>query len=537
MLALHLIVAPSDTTMDVPFLALVYPGDPMKLTSVSLTPIVLTFVLIIGAQACLGPAQEKDQEELTRIVGTWREYLLVNDGREETALRRIALDDQGQLFQVLQYEFGSQCRIWTDIGTISLENGILDIGGEFQGPINEDGNSINLQYRSFKGADYQFVLERVKDMQTLQFMDSLEACLDTPYEYAPPIVTDDGLSCSSLVRAGIDTALINTAMKRIGKGDFGDLHSLLIVFRDSLVLEEYFGAKGRMKGPYVRNIFRDRIHALASCTKSVNSLLFGIARDQGWSDSLATPVATYFPEFAREFDEKKKLIEMKHLLMMSAGLEWNELSIRYETPDNDVNRMWTSSVPLTYLFQKPVVAKAGEEFNYNSGASDALGEILRRVTKLPADRFAEQHLFEPLGISAFSWTTHRSGMVATSGGLSLRARDLAKLGLLMLHKGEWNGRRVVSTDWIKESVWPHIKTGSGHYGYQWWMRTERVQGTNVHSYYAIGYGGNFLSVFPELDLIVVSTAQDFERGWSERHYSMLKNYLLPAIMAGTKGSP
>ncbi len=501
-----------------------------RILNSTLTVIAAALFIFVNTQCQDDPSTE-DQIAMNRsLVGTWREFILTDGSRSETSIRSFDLDEEGNLFQPLHYELGVQCRIWTDLRDIRFDHGILRISDEFEGTVSADRDTIYLRYRQRLGTFYRFLLERATDNETLLLMDSLRACVDLPYVYKTPDRTDDGILTPRRGSTPVDTSLIAAMVDRIARGRSGDVHSLLVLRNDTLILEEYFGGSGRVGGPYVTSQYRNRIHQLASCTKSVNSTLIGIARDGGLLPNLDTAVIDFFPEYADLVDEEKGTITVRHLLTMSAGLRWNELSISYNNSDNDVNRMWTSADFLPYFFKRPLDEKPGEIFNYNSGASDVLGEILHRLTGLPADQYAAQHLFRPLGITDFAWSRHPSGYPATSGGLSLRPRDLAKIGLLFLHRGEWKGKRIVSEEWVADATAGHISTGSRSYGYQWWLRQDRSSGQTYRCYYAIGYGGNFLSVYPALNLIIVATAQDFDPGWYDRHQSIVENYLLPAVI-------
>jgi CubicO group peptidase (beta-lactamase class C family) len=178
--------------------------------------------------------------------------------------------------------------------------------------------------------------------------------------------------------------------------------------------------------------------------------------------------------------------------------------------------------------------KPGEKFVYNSGLSVILGEILKRSVGVPGDKYAEEYLFKPLGITVYDWPTTPDGLLKTGGGLALRSRDMAKFGQLYLKNGKWNGKQIVPEKWVKESTYPHICTTSGSYGYQWWLRSFSVNDRQIDSFYAIGNAGQFIFIFPELDMIVVSTAQNYDRGWSRRFYEMVSSYILPAVVTATQ---
>jgi CubicO group peptidase (beta-lactamase class C family) len=483
--------------------------------------------MALGQVACSAyQDKEQDRDLPQALVGTWREYLVFKGTPNFTALHRFRLDDDGDPIEVLKYEYGVQSRIWSGLKDVSVSGGRIDLYGEFEGSFSAGRDSIFLEYPTRDGTTLDFVLVRSRDDAEHAFMDSLESCRLTPYVYLAPEPTGDGIACGSLEAIGIADAKILELMERIRKGHYRDFHSLLVIKNDTLVLEEYFGGRGQVHGPFLTRHAREKIHQLASCTKSVNSTLIGIARDKGMIPSLDVSVSTYFPDYPALDEGTKSTVTIRDLLTMSAGFEWNELSVSYEDRDNDVNLMWQSQDPLAYLFDKPMVETPGIVFNYNSSGSTALGEILRRASGMAVDSFAVKELFEPMGIDQFEWTRHLSGLVSTGGGLSLRSRDLAKIGLLFLHRGQWNGTQIVSEEWISEATSAKVRTPSGHYGYQWWIRE---YATSAKAYTAIGLGGNFLTVFPDRNLIVVATAQDFDDGWSRRYSTILEKYILPSF--------
>ena len=133
--------------------------------------------------------------------------------------------------------------------------------------------------------------------------------------------------------------------------------------------------------------------------------------------------------------------------------------------------MIRSNNTVNFVLNKKLKETPGEKFNYCGGLSHLLGVIIRESSGLYADKFAEEHLFYPLGISNYQWYRYADGQVSTQGGLSMRPRDMAKIGLMILNGGKWGGQRVVSQKWVTESTEAHVTgnliSGSG-YGYQWW---------------------------------------------------------------------
>jgi len=175
-----------------------------------------------------------------------------------------------------------------------------------------------------------------------------------------------------------------------------------------------------------------------------------------------------------------------------------------------------------------VTAEAGKEFFYNTGALALVSAIMRKATGRPLDEFARETLFEPLGITAVEWERYK-GDTDAGGGLRLRPRDMAKVGQLVLAGGRWNGRQIVSRQWIEASTAPKIKATDGQsYGYLWWLGRSRLNGREVQWVGALGRGGQSIRIVPELDLVVVVTAgyyQDYSPRAFQVQYGVFKDVL------------
>jgi hypothetical protein len=161
-----------------------------------------------------------------------------------------------------------------------------------------------------------------------------------------------------------------------------------------------------------------------------------------------------------------------------------------------------------------------------------LSAIIKGKTGMHADAFARKHLFEPLGISSYTWGRYANGLTDTDGGLSVRARDMAKIGLLFLNGGEWDGKRVVPQSWVEESTQAYVGASAGaEYGYQWWRTSVPVGLRSADTYFASGFGGQQINVFPELGLVVVFTNEWAPgSGHAMQNLALLSEYVLPATL-------
>lgn len=347
------------------------------------------------------------------------------------------------------------------------------------------------------------------------------------YVYDVPEETGDGWETSSLDAEGVDLERINELIRRILNKDFKNIHSVLLVKNGKLVLEEYF---------YGYN--RDTQHQLRSATKSVTSILVGIAKDQKRITSVNQKLYEFFAEYdGIDWSAPKNKITLKHVLTMTAGLDWNEWTYPDNDPRSTIYWMARSDDWIEFVLTRKIVHSPGEIFNYSSGLSLVLGAILKNKTGLYANAYAEKYLFAPLGISEFSWQQGPNGMVYTSGGergLWLRPRDMAKIGLLYINNGNWKGRQIVSSEWVHESIRPHVNAffAGSEYGYQWWQGEKTIGNRTISVFYAAGHGGQYIFVCPSLDLVAIFTSKVYGNPLGvARPQIMMADHIIPANLS------
>jgi CubicO group peptidase (beta-lactamase class C family) len=339
------------------------------------------------------------------------------------------------------------------------------------------------------------------------------------WAYHVPEHLGDGWNVSSLSSEAIDASDIRSMMGLVHNEMTEYLHSIVIVRNGKLVLEEYLD-----------NYSHDSLNHLQSSTKSITSALIGIAFDRGVIDDLQTPLFDFFPEYAHFRTPAKDQITLEHVLTMTVGLEWNEVSVPTLDMQNDNIAAHYAPSYVEYVLAKPAVLPAGSQWYYNGGCTVLLGAILRKVTGVHADVFAQDNLFGPLRIADAEWTYFNDGQPHTHGGLYLRSRDMAKIGQLFLQGGRWGAEQIVSETWVSESTRPHATVaGDIRYGYQWWM--EPMHGHNV--FYSSGYGGQHIFVLPAADLIAVTTAgygnAEAVGAQADAVHRLMSNHIVPAV--------
>jgi CubicO group peptidase (beta-lactamase class C family) len=308
---------------------------------------------------------------------------------------------------------------------------------------------------------------------------------------------------SSPEAQGMDSQKLAEMLKAINDEKL-NLHSLLIIRNGYLVSENYFG-----------KYQADTRHELYSVTKSFIATLIGIALDKGYLKGTDQRVVDFFPEqtFANP-DERKSAMTLDDTLTMRTGLDWTEGDRAYRS-------LYVSPDWVKYMLDEPMVTAPGSQFNYCSGCSHLLSAILQETTEMNPRDFAEQYLFKPLGMTNLRWDTNGDGTPIGGWGLWLTPRDMAKLGYLYLRHGEWNGQPIVSAQWVENATRTHTETGGDlGYGYQWWTYP------SLEAYTALGLGGQTIFVIPELDLIVVTTA---EMNNHDEIFRLIKQYILPAV--------
>ena len=344
-----------------------------------------------------------------------------------------------------------------------------------------------------------------------------------PQAYHVPPELDDGWETASPEEVGMDREKIGALARDVRNGGYDSLHSVLVVKDGKLVLEEY-----------AHGYSRERTNDVASVTKSVASILIGIAIEQGTVAGTDESLADLFPAHADliNADPGKEDVKLWHLLTMTSGFKWDEETYPYGDARNDCTRMEQVTDPVRFVLERPIVHRPGTHFQYSGANSMLLSALITSKTGMDADAFATRYLFQPLGISDYGWWRYASGMPDATGGLSLRARDMAKLGLLYLNGGRWNGEQVVSQSWVEESTQAHTTAGAGaEYGYQWWRTEVPVGLRSADTYFAAGFGGQQINVFPELGLVVVFTNELAPgSGNAMQNLTLMSEYVLPAAL-------
>lgn len=295
------------------------------------------------------------------------------------------------------------------------------------------------------------------------------------------------------------------------------LGSFIVSQNDRIIYEQYSHGAGK-----------ETVFSIKSVTKSIVSVLAGIAKDKNLLPNLNTPVLKILPEYnvSRSsfknisniegkvvHDSIRNTLTLKNLLTMQGGFDWVENS-KISTA------MSFSGDPVKFVLDLPFEEYPGTVFNYNSGESHLFGAALAKIVKINLKQFATENLFRPLKMNTPRWDTDSMNRNIAGSEMFLKPEDMLKFGLMVLNNGKLGGRQIVSQKWIQESTAEQVKLNSwdvmpdaNGYGYYWWRRK-----TNGHqAFVATGYGGQLICVIPDLKMVIVTTCflNDKNRGRTE----------------------
>ena len=385
---------------------------------------------------------------------------------------------------------------------------------------------------------------------------SLSCCDSEPlhqYSYSQPMALNDGFNIGSLSDVNLDVNKIRAATGDIKSGMYGEIHSMLIYKDGLLVFEEYFTGHDydwesvNFHGDLV-NWDHEQRHNIHSVGKSITSACIGIAVDQGFIESVDQSIFDYFTDYDHLNTAGKNEITIEHLLTMSSGLEWDEWGTSYANENNDVINLWVDCEdPIACILAKPLVSEPGTAFNYSGGNMILLGEIIRNATGMDIEAFSWQYLFEPMAITTPPWQwIYQTGVAFAAGDQRLTSREMLKFGVMYLDGGLWNGRRILSEDWVENSANPFDGPGNQWlnsslnpippgdntwgprgYAYTWWTHEFSSGGENIPAYWAFGWGGQSIRIFPDQNTVVVFTGANYNtEDWTIK---IITDYVIPGF--------
>lgn len=291
------------------------------------------------------------------------------------------------------------------------------------------------------------------------------------------------------------------------------LNSLLVSHRGDLVLEQYFNGRGR-----------DSTTNVKSVSKTILSALIGVAIDEGHIVGLDQPIADFLGDYYESIDDPRKAsITVGDLLSMRSGLE--------TTSFYNYGAWVSSSDWLKFALDRPLVAEPGTRLVYSTGSTHLLSAILTRATGRSSYRFAVEALTRPLGFELSAWDRDPSGIYFGGNNMAFTPGQLLAFGEMYLNGGRHGDRQVIPEGWVALTTTPQVESPrerGRYYGYGWWVRYS----AGFRTPYAWGYGGQFVMLVPELDLVAVTTSMsepgDGRRSHIRRLYRMLENDIVAA---------
>lgn len=350
------------------------------------------------------------------------------------------------------------------------------------------------------------------------------------YFYHQPVQLNDGLTTSTLSEAGFDGQLIHNMMDKVVRGDFNEVHSILIYKDGMLALEEYFfGNNDTIK--FEENVTVDRNpehiqwtrktpHYVASVNKALTSTILGIALDESGLD-VNDKISTNLPQYSTYFDaESTAALDFEDCLTMTAGFKWDEWA------SNDLSLLWKSDDFGAFVLSRENMG-AGSEWKYNSALPNLMLKAVDNMVGGNVRAWAHDNFYAKLGIENYKWQSQPDGYPEGSARMYLTPRDMLKIGITYLHDGQWAGEQVIPQSWVNACKEVKVETSSGDYSYHFWIR--QLNGVTYLS--ADGDGGNYINIFPDQNMVIVFT-QGLYLQWPNyvvQADKMMGDFIIPAI--------
>lgn len=303
----------------------------------------------------------------------------------------------------------------------------------------------------------------------------------------------EGWKTSTPEEQGVDSAGLATAIDSFKENN---LHSVVVV-RNGYVIAE----------GYNKTTDVEKKQSMFSVTKSITSLLVGKAIEEHKIKGTDQKLKDYFPELGD--DKQKSQITLENMLSMTSGLDWNNENEKStvemtESPD------WTK-----FVLNQKATSKPGEVFNYSNGNAHVMSAVVQKATGQTLADYAKTKLFDPLGIKGTVWPNDPQGYTVGAWSLQTTTRDMAKLGMLVMHNGKWADKQIIPKDWIQDATTKvtdqkYVDGSHGGYGYFWWMKPLTVSdnGWNQQVIFAAGSGGQRIAIIPDMNLVVAMTANN-----------------------------
>jgi CubicO group peptidase (beta-lactamase class C family) len=335
-----------------------------------------------------------------------------------------------------------------------------------------------------------------------------------------PIQPNSGWEISTLP---FDQKTIEKLNTEIASYRLKEITSVVVIREGKLMLEEYFNGAGR-----------NTLHDTRSAGKSFASTLMGIAIGDGCIKSENQTLGNFYDltRFAY-YCAKKDSVKIKDLLTMSSAFQGSDANGK--SPGNEEN-MYPTNNWVKFALDLPMdVAKTnGGQWDYFTAGVVLLGDILDKSVPNGLEKYADEKLFKPLGITKYQWQYTPQKVANTAGSLQMRSIDYAKYAQLYQNKGLWNGKQLIPSAWVEKSFTKQIQIterDNEYYGYLFWNKTYSYQGKDHEVFYCAGNGGNEFIIFKDLPLTVIITSKAYNKPYGHAQTdAIVQDYILPAVL-------
>lgn len=338
-----------------------------------------------------------------------------------------------------------------------------------------------------------------------------------------------------LVQASAEENLLERLQSGIDDGSLKGLHSVFMMHDGEEIASAYFeGEDERWGAPLgVKTHGPDTRHDLRSVTKSIVGLLYAIARDEGIVPEPSASLVKQFPDYADLAEEaERQKVSIEHALTMTMGMAWDE-SLPYTDPKNSEIAMELSPDRYRFILEQDITGEPGKKWNYSGGATAIIGKLIANGAGMPLDEYANSRLFEPLGISKYTWIKGRDGEPSAASGLRMRAPDLAKIGQLIVDQGKFGDRQIVSQQSLTEMLTPQAGIDRNfQYGHFWYLLGPIEKPVLAAGF---GNGGQRISINAEAKLVTVIFAGNYNdpNAWKVS-LKVIEDYLVPELQKAGK---
>lgn len=324
----------------------------------------------------------------------------------------------------------------------------------------------------------------------------------------------------------VDQSLGEQLKQKIADKSYAKIDAILVEQDGKRIIEEYFN-----------EFNKDVPHDTRSSFKSITSLLAGIAIDKKLL-ALDDKLGRFFPDLK---DQAKRNISLQNLLEMRSGLNCEEF---YEVGPECETEMVKTQDWVAYCLGVSLIRKPGLNWSYNSIEPMLVGEIIARASGMSVMEFAKKNLFQPLSIDTYRWTVSPKGQGMTAGSFYMKPMDMLKIIDLVKNKGRWNGKQIVSANWIETSTncqipidfsfvryskIPNAKYESARYGFYWYKERLIYQNINTDVLFASGNGGQYLMWLPDYNITAVFTGSNYGNWRGKLPFEVLLNYIIPTL--------